>query len=1587
MFDAGRSFTIAKLWLLVLGIFPCSVYSQKSRQSNPGNNKSAPAPQQNNKRIRFEHLTVADGLPENSVRTMMQDHLGYMWMGTQNGLARYDGTTLTAFEHNSANPRSLKGRLILALHEDKNGDIWIGSESLFRFERSTQRFIEYPREKTYRKGETTVIGYIHEDKSGNIWTITQNFNQSATTLEKFNPQKKTWTYFGNTEDGNNPAVKNIFFDNTNYGFVEDKAGTIWITITGESGNFLQWFDRKAEKFVPFLFSDDRKIGPDFNKVDGLAFGKDGLLYLSSLIGGGLFILNTGTGQIRQIKRTHRNNNSLICDTTQTIYADHQGLIWISTPLGIDAYNPNTQTFRHYRSDITDPETPSPGFLRSPVESEDGNLWFITDDGMNYFDRGTDRFIRYERNVKQQDGLLSASARINKALIDRSGLLWVGSQGSGVNKESRVNIFSLITKTAGNPNSLQDSNVNVIYEAPSEPGIIWFGTNTGLDRYDKKTGAFVHYRHDDHTKTSLSKERVTGITEDKNGRFWVATHQGLNLMDREKETFTFFTHNPSDVNSLGHEHITCLTPASNGTLWIGTDAGLGHFDFDNKKFVHYVEQDTSYTPELFDLIGEYIHSSRQVAAILHCGINADETVSFNVPEAAELLVIGLGAMDVQKFDYGWIEDAAGKIVWEMDMTNTRSDGVGRIRAEVSHFEKGTYRLRYKTDKNYAYKHWGFVPPYHPELFGIQVMKIKNAEAIKFNEEAQKRVTNGLADNTISCITEDARGNVWIGTNVGGVNKFDPVTKKFIIFKDYYKGPFCIPGSIMEEGTTGKFWIGDFINGLLLLDSNGKILNRYTSSNGLPGNSVFGIQKDHSGHLWISTNNGLCRLEPTTGQTVRYDQSNGLQSTNFSPMSFTRSSDGEIYFGGTKGVNVFFPEKIKIDTVPPKIILNDLFIAGKLATLGPGGQMPVHISLAKNITLPYNQNDLTFHYTALQFNRGNECRYAYKLSPNDDEWIQAGTLRQVRYTDLAPGTYTFTVKAANADNVWNEKGTSFTLIILPPWWKTWWAYGMYILAAGGVIWYYIAWRENSLKARHKELEQTVIERTAEVVAQKERAERSEKFKQQFLANMSHEIRTPMNAVMGMTNLVLDSQLDSQQKFYLEAIKNSSDTLLHIINDILDLSKIEAGRMEIEKLDFSIREMMEQVQQLLQFEADKKQLSLTVDIESHVPYILMGDPLRLKQVLINLAGNALKFTHQGGVTINVRYRDSENELSFSITDTGIGIPENKLKTVFESFAQVHASDTREFGGTGLGLTISRQFVELMGGSLSVESEEGAGTTFSFQINCPAGSAERLYAQKQLQNVDGKILNGLKILIVDDNDYNRIVVRDTLQLKADVEITAATNGKEALELLKQKDFDVILMDVQMPVMDGYEATRRIRTEFGLPKSEIPIIALTASVIRSDLDKCRDAGMNDYVPKPFRTSHLISVIAKTQGKKVRLSGKENVLPAASQVKPAASHLSYLENFCEGDKIRMQKYINMFLETAPVLIARIQSALNKNDYEEVAAQVHGYKTKLIMMGMNKAQDLVSKIEKEHHEGLTGEIKGNVDRLLEEIENAVAELKN
>ncbi len=513
-------------------------------------------------------------------------------------------------------------------------------------------------------------------------------------------------------------------------------------------------------------------------------------------------------------------------------------------------------------------------------------------------------------------------------------------------------------------------------------------------------------------------------------------------------------------------------------------------------------------------------------------------------------------------------------------------------------------------------------------------------------------------------------------------------------------------------------------------------------------------------------------------------------------------------------------------------------------------------------------------------------------------------------------------------------------------------------------------------------------------KERAEQSERYEQQFLANMSHEIRTPMNAVMGMTNLLINKSPREDQLNYLDGIKKSSENLLYIINDILDLSKIEAGKIEFEQIDFSLHSVIHQVKQTLNHKAEEKGLYLITEIAADVPDVVIGDPVRLNQILINLTGNAIKYTEKGSVTIEVRVVNSEQvtvnntSLKFSIVDTGIGIPKDKLQTVFESFKQAHSSDTRKYGGTGLGLSISKQFVELMGGNISIESEEGSGTTFSFVLNLPIGSAEKINTQKSTELIDGSTLNGLKILLADDNEYNLTVARDSIMAIAEVIIKEAMNGKEVIELLNKEDFDVVLMDVQMPVMDGYETTRYIREHFDLPKNKVPVIALTASVIKSDLDKCRQAGMNDYVPKPFIVSQLVTAIAKATNREIKFtekkSGNEHTGDA---INTRITDLSYLRKFCEEDETRMKKYIDIFISTAPIVIEKIQLALANNELIEIANQLHGFKTKMIMMGMNESKDLAMEIEMEcRKENLAHNSLENIKILIKQINSSLIELK-
>jgi len=389
-------------------------------------------------------------------------------------------------------------------------------------------------------------------------------------------------------------------------------------------------------------------------------------------------------------------------------------------------------------------------------------------------------------------------------------------------------------------------------------------------------------------------------------------------------------------------------------------------------------------------------------------------------------------------------------------------------------------------------------------------------------------------------------------------------------------------------------------------------------------------------------------------------------------------------------------------------------------------------------------------------------------------------------------------------------------------------------------------------------------ARLKIEKDRAEQSEQFKQQFLANMSHEIRTPMNAIMGMTDIILRRNPKTEQLTYLNAIKESSNSLLLIINDILDLSKIEAGKVEFEHIQFSLDHILSNVKTIMGLRAEEKSLILKVEKSEDVPDLLFGDPNRLFQVLINLVGNAIKFTEKGKICVKVETVDdiigTYKMIRFTIEDTGIGVDQDRLDRIFRAFEQAYSDTLRKYGGTGLGLAISKELVEMQGGQISAESEKDKGSKFSFELPLMVDEtiSEKLAESdtEEMTNISGK-LKGTSILLVEDNEFNIMVAKEELEdAIPDVKVIVAKNGKVAIDILEQEEIEIVLMDLQMPVMNGFEATTHIRN-LNHKKAEVPIIAMTANVMKEEVERCINSGMNDYISKPFETKDLLIKIGQ----------------------------------------------------------------------------------------------------------------------------------
>ena len=564
----------------------------------------------------------------------------------------------------------------------------------------------------------------------------------------------------------------------------------------------------------------------------------------------------------------------------------------------------------------------------------------------------------------------------------------------------------------------------------------------------------------------------------------------------------------------------------------------------------------------------------------------------------------------------------------------------------------------------------------------------------------------------------------------------------------------------------------------------------------------------------------------------------------------------------GVTMFYPDRLSPNPYVPPVVLTDFHLFNK--PVHPGSDSPLQkpIWMTDALTLTHTQSIFTLEFAGLSHAAPEKNRYRYRLEGLESEWNEVDSRRrQASYTSLPAGRYVFRVQASNNEEVWNEDGVSLALTILPPWWATWWFRSLMGLAFVGVMLGTYRLRIRGLKERERQLDALVQERTAELVAAdvelkvaKDKAEEATVMKSMFLANMSHEIRTPMNAVIGMAYLALKTPLSERQRDYVTKIHNAGTSLLGVINDILDFSKIEAGRLDIETVEFRLDDVIASVTAITADKAQEKGLEFLTEVASAVPQHLVGDPLRLGQVIANLINNAIKFTERGEVHLKVELQEQVGEraqLRFSVHDTGIGMTPEQAARLFQPFTQADSSTTRKHGGTGLGLTICRRLVQLMGGEIGLDSEPGAGSTFHFTVSVGAGSSTAR------DRVVPEPLRAVSALVVDDNVAARDVLMHVLEGVC-ARVDAVSSGEEAIAAVKQHDtsqpYDVIFMDWRMPGLDGAEAARRIKQDPDLTTH--PAVLLVTAFGREEARaEAERVQLDGVLTKPVTASTVVDTL------------------------------------------------------------------------------------------------------------------------------------
>lgn len=1276
--------------------------------------------------------------------------------------------------------------------------------------------------------------------------------------------------------------------------------------------------------------------------------------------------------------------------TFCVYQDFEDFIWIGTADGLNKYDgSNFHVYRHKKND--------PLSLRSSniiciFEDRSKNLWIGTNKGFNLYNRDMDCFEQIpfkEENVELQNGYVYGMHE------DNDGNLWLASNsGAYIYEKENKEIKKQFTSYFG-----KEYQIHCGFIGSDKKGGIWAtfmdGEKGGLFRYERKKNKIKRY-HKNGKKNKIKHNGITACLISENNIWLGYPHLGIDVLDIESEVIRSYSANVTNADSLSNNRILSISKDSKGNIYIGTDNGLNIFDLEKQNFTRHYSS-TSKSSVLSNIIqGIYLGRNddlwlacrgggvsmydkrlRKFSAYNHLpgilnSLSHNSVIAFTEDNNGKMWIAtdggGINYFDPQTKMFKHFKNELG------NPNSLTKDKVLAIQADnddglwAGMWEGGLCYFKIDGDHLVLERKYPFVGEGHTSSGSVfNIHKTQSGDIwvgtfsngpYKLNTKTDKfehfpfvtSIGKYYQYQSVMDILCDYEGNMWFATEDEGLIYYNTKTKKHIHYTYNENDTKGLPASTifaLLEDKEKRLWLGTGGGGLCIYNRKKNTFKTFTTEEGLPSNMIHGLLEDEHGNIWISTNRGLSKMsihvknEKIEVAFRNYDLVDGLQSLYFNPWAFFKSKSGSMYFGGINGFNMFNPTRIIDNTEKPKVIINDFLLFNKPVIAGKDGA-PLYksISQTNEITLNHKQSIFTFKFKALSFIHADKCEYAYKMQNFEENWNYVGNQQLATYTNLPAGEYVFKVKASNNDGVWNEDGASVELIILPPFWQTWWFVGLItLLVLSSFLSFYfvririikqqklllektvdkrtlqlreaneemkqkkeeISSQKEELQKRNVELQiqqdeiktkNTILEKKnielsqqkEEIILQKTEIERiteevknANEMKIRFFTSMSHEFRTPLTLILGPLESMKEKFIsDKETMVDISIIRKNSLRLLRLINEILDLRKLDTKNMKVSCVKSDIVLFINNICNAFNASARKKGVELVFWSEKP-NYQTWFDPGKIEIIFYNLISNALRYTYSSGkISIITNVDENGNKLVFCVKDTGMGIDKARISKIFNRFYQAEQNSSMEYYGTGIGLSLTKEIVELLNGEINISSELGKGTCFRIKLpiinniddhelekyvfynNGSSQSQYKFSTQFIDENEDNtSVENEIDIEHAGGNKHIVLLVEDDAELRYYIssclnksyDIYQAENGKEGFEIAKEVQPSIIISDIMMPVMDGIEFCKIIKED--VETSHIPVILLTARTTFESQLESFETGADAFIPKPFNKRYL----------------------------------------------------------------------------------------------------------------------------------------